>query len=280
MKVVITGAGGQLGKAFQREFDRRNIACVGVDIATCNITNQREVEDLLDAHKPTVLINCAAYNLVDDAETKRDAVYAVNAQAVKVLALACQSRGIKLVHYSTDYVFNGQKGDLYVEDDVPHPLNVYGLSKFEGETLAQMFTTDHLILRTSWLYGEGQQNFLYKALQWAKQAKVLRVSADEVSVPTSAELLVEMTLMALDKKLSGLYHVTSSGYASRYELAKYFLKAMGMDVMVIPVPLAYFKPKVARPLFSAMSNKKISSKLGIVIPEWQDGIASYVQKYF
>ena len=277
MKVIITGADGQLGSAFQREFTHRHVAFFGTDISTCDITNVASVDALLDEHQPTVLINCAAYNLVDDAEARRDVAFAVNAQAVKVLALACQARGIKFVHYSTDYVFDGRKGDLYTEDDAPHPLNVYGLSKHEGETLARTLIANHLVFRTSWVYGEGQQNFLYKVTQWARKNKVLRISADEVSVPTSAEDLVQGTLAALDKGMTGLYHLTSSGYASRYEWAKYFLQAAGVDVLVVPVPMSSFQLKAERPLFSAMSNRKISDLLGMKIPAWQEGVDMYVR---
>ena len=277
MKIVITGADGQLGLAFQKECARRDISAFGTDVSTCDITRAEAVAALLDAHKPSVLINCAAYNLVDDAETKPDLAFAVNAQAVKVLAEACQRRGIKLVHYGTDYVFDGQKCDLYTEEDLPHPLNVYGASKCEGETFARTLVADRLVFRTSWVYGEGKQNFLYKVWGWAQKNKVLRISADEVSVPTSAEDLVQVTLEALDQGLNGLYHVTSGGYASRYEWAKYFLKMAGQEVLTVPVPLSYFQPKVARPLFSAMSNQRISAELGIRIPSWEEGVEKYVR---
>jgi len=277
MKVVITGADGQLGLAFQKELARRQVAFFGTDISTCDITNAKSVDALLDLHQPTVLINCAAYNLVDDAEAESDVAFAVNAHAVKILALACATRKIKFVHYSTDYVFDGQKGACYTEEDTPNPLNVYGISKRDGENWARTLVADHLVLRTSWVYGEGQQNFLYKVTQWASKNKVLRMSADEVSVPTSVEDLVQVTLLALDKGITGLYHLTSSGYASRYEWAKYFLGSVGADVSVAPAPMASFQLKAARPLFSAMSNEKISAALGVTIPSWQKGVDRYVR---
>ncbi|MBF0123245.1 MAG: dTDP-4-dehydrorhamnose reductase [Candidatus Omnitrophica bacterium] len=277
MKVVITGADGQLGTEFKKEFLRRNVPFFGTDISICDITKPASVDVLLDAHKPTVLINCAAYNLVDEAETKCDLAYAVNAQAVKVLASACQVRHVKFVHYSTDYVFDGRKGDVYAENDEPHPLNVYGLSKYEGETLARSFVADHLVFRTSWVYGEGQQNFLYKLKQWASKNKVLQISEDEVSVPTSVEDLVQVTLAALENGVKGMYHLTSSGYASRYEWARYFFQDSGVDVEVVPVPMASFQLKAVRPSFSAMSNRKISEILGITIPAWQEGVDKYLR---
>ena len=169
MKVVITGADGQLGKAFQKELERRGIPFFGTDLATCNITKKDQVDALLDAQKPSVLINCAAYNLVDSAETDRALAFEINADAVNVLAQACHGRGIKFIHYSTDYIFDGQKGGLYTEEDTPHPLNVYGESKYAGEVAAKTAALDHLVLRTSWVYGDGKQNFLYKVSEWIKK---------------------------------------------------------------------------------------------------------------
>lgn len=277
MKAIITGAQGQLGRAFQAELTARGIPFLAADIKICDISKPDQVSALLDKYQPTVLINCASYNLVDDAQTNPQLADLVNNQAVKVLALACQAREIKIVHYSTDYVFDGQKGDLYDENDVPHPLNIYGASKLAGEQNVKVFVPDHLILRTSWLYGAGQQNFLYKVSQWAANQKVLRIACDEVSVPTSADDLVMMTLQALEKGLNGLYHAVNSGYASRYELTRHYLKLAGLNVLTVPVPMSTFSSKALRPLFSAMSNQRLSDKLGMKIPTWQDAVEKYLQ---
>lgn len=276
MKILLTGADGQLGQAFIQELTRRGIAYAGTDIKTCDITSADQVAALLDVQRPTVLINCAAYNLVDDAEQKRDLAFAVNAGAVAVLTKAAGERGIQFVHYSTDYVFDGTKYELYTEDDKPAPLNVYGQSKYEGEQIA-CGLAGSLVFRTSWVYGDGKQSFLYKVAEWAQKNKVLRISADEVSVPTSAHDLVLGTLAALEQKMQGLYHLTSSGYASRYELARYFLKGIGYEGLVIPVPLDYFKPKVARPLFSAMTNKRFCVDAQMDIPHWHCGVDTYIR---
>jgi len=276
-KIFITGAEGQLGRAFQHELGRLGVSFIAANSTTGDITKQKDVERLLETHQPGILINCAAFNLVDEAEIKRDRAFDVNAAAVGVLANACKLRGIKLVHYSTDYVFNGQKKALYKEDDPTQPLNVYGASKLEGENLVRTLMGDHLIFRTSWVYGEGVQNFLYKVTQWAKTNPQIRVASDEISVPTSTIDLVAGTLKALDQGLSGLYHLTNSGYASRYEWAEFYLKAVGSQTSVMPVPLSYFQPKVARPLFSAMSNARIAGELGWIIPRWQEAVERYVQ---
>ena len=277
MKIVLTGANGQLGLAFQEEFIRKGTPFFPTDLSVCNISKREQVEQVLDLQKPTVLINCAAYNLVDQAEGDRAAAFEVNAKAVKTLASVCESRGIKLVHYSTDYVFDGKKGSSYFEEDIPNPLNVYGQSKYEGELAAREDIADHLVFRTSWVYGEGKQNFLYKLTEWTKKSNVIKVSVDEVSVPTYVEDIVWVTLKALEKKITGLYHLTSSGYASRYEWAKAYLKAAGIAAQVVPVSMSTFSLKAARPHFSAMSNQKISSELNIQIPSWQEGVEQYVR---
>ena len=156
-------------------------------------------------------------------------------------------------------------------------MNVYGKSKLEGETAAGKISTDNLVLRTSWVYGDGKQNFLYKLTQWAQNNKEIRVTVDETSVPTYVDDIVMVTLKALDQGLCGLYHLTSSGYASRYEWAKAFLKASGWTTQMRPEPLSYFHLKAARPLFSAMSNEKISKELGVQIPTWQSGVEKFVR---
>ena len=277
MKLVLTGANGQLGKAFCQEFTRNGISFCSADRTVCDITQEKQVEQVLDTQKPTVLINCAAYNLVDEAESNRQKAFDVNTYAVKILTQACHKRGIKCVHYSSDYVFDGKKGAPYTEEDFPSPLNVYGQSKLEGEAAVRAITQDYLIFRTSWVYGAGQQNFLYKLSQWAKTKDTIKVSDDEFSVPTFVEDIVQVTLKALEQELRGLYHLTSSGQASRFEWAKAFIKASGLQTQILPVAMSSFMLKAQRPAFSAMSNETLSDKLKIKIPSWQEGVEKFVQ---
>jgi len=277
MKLVVTGANGQLGQAFVRELTRRSIQFWAVERTDCDITKAEQVHELLDVQRPSVLINCAAYNLVDDAEGNRTAAFDVNTEAVKILAHACKARGIKFVHYSSDYVFDGKKGSPYLEEDATNPVNVYGLSKYVGESALRTILSDHLVFRTSWVYGKGKQNFLHKLSQWAQHRSEIKISDDEVSVPTSVEDIVSVTLKALDKRIAGLYHLTSSGYASRYQWAEAFVKAAGLTTKLVPVPRSSFGLKAQRPPFSAMSNEKIAKELNIRIPSWQEGVEKYVR---
>jgi dTDP-4-dehydrorhamnose reductase len=275
VKVLITGADGQLGMAFQEELKRRDLDFFPTDINSCDITKKEQVNGLISKQRPTVLINCAAYNLVDDAEDNIEAAYSINAKAVEILAKACKDNDIFFVHFSTDYVFDGRKKALYTEEDAPDPINVYGKSKHEGERIACAATENHLVFRTSWVYDRGKQNFLYKLKGWARQDKVLRVSSDEVSVPTYTRDIVKGTLAGLEQGRKGLYHLTNSGYCSRYELAEYFLKKSGLDREIIPVPSASFKQKARRPFFSAMSNARLCHEFNISIPPWQNAIDRY-----
>lgn len=270
MKYLILGASGQLGKEFIRKFSSDGASFIALSRNELDITNTNAVRERILELRPDVIINCAAYNLVDLAENEFDLALQVNALGVLNIGLICREIGAFLVHYSTDYVFNGKKDGLYTEDDSPDPLNKYGLSKYIGEKLLLTFNDNCLIFRTSWVYGEGKQNFLYKLNQWAKNQDYLRIACDEFSVPTSTRTIVEITLMALKKGLTGLYHLVSTGYASRYEWAKEYFRIKGIKKFIYPAYQHEFNLPARRPRWSAMSNKKLCKELGIEIIEWQD----------
>ena len=271
-KILITGAGGQLGTDFQRILTEKNIEFIAPDEKGCNITDRNSMSRILDEAQPGVLINCAAFNAVDDAEDSSNTAFLVNSEAPGILAELCSERKIFLVHYSSDYVFDGKKENLYTEEDVTNPLNVYGKSKLAGEEAVISSADDFLIFRLSWVFGPGKQNFLYKLSQWAQNNSVLKISADETSVPTYTGDIVEATLGSIDRGMRGLFHLVNSGYASRYELAKYFIKRAGYNNLVIPVPMNTFKTKAKRAGFSAMSNGNICRELNYNIPEWESGV--------
>jgi len=195
------------------------------------------------------------------------------------LALLCREYGSFLVHYSTDYVFDGSKSEgLYTEADEPNPVNKYGLSKLLGERFAMQTDHNMLLLRVSWVFGEGTQNFIYKVLSWSREREVLQVSADEVSVPTWARRIALVSYEAIHKGLAGLYHLVSSGYASRYEWAKQVLKLCHKENLVVPVSADSFNLPARRPKFSAMSNERISAELGIMLPDWESDLEEYLRE--
>ncbi|MCK4810127.1 MAG: dTDP-4-dehydrorhamnose reductase [Candidatus Omnitrophica bacterium] len=276
-KFLISGASGQLSKEFQKIFHERKIDFAAPSEEEWDITDFTKTRTIINEAKPNVIINCAAYNLVDEAEENSKLAHLVNSQAVENLARICKENKIFLVHYSSDYVFDGQKQDLYVEEDMTNPLNVYGKSKLEGEQAIKECLSDFLIFRLSWVIGKGKQNFLYKLRQWAEKSKVLKITSDEVSVPTYTENIVNVTLLSLEKGITGLFHLTNTGYASRHELARYFINRMGTENIIVPVSIDTFKTKAKRPMFSAMSNLKIKKTLDIAIPKWEESTDKFIR---
>lgn len=276
MKYLITGAKGQLGTEFSRRFEQKGTQFIAIDREKLDIGNLKQVIEVFSSIKPSLVINCAAYNNVDGAEKEYALAYKVNAVGVKNLAYACSKYNSFLVHYSTDYVFDGTKEGLYNEADKPNPLSQYAKSKLLGEIFLEEELENYLIFRTSWVYGEGKQNFLHKLTHWANSQQYLKIACDEFSVPTLTKTIVDVTLKALQHDLTGLYHLVSSGYASRYEWAKEFLRLKGIDKFIYPVYQADFNLPAIRPLFSVMDNNNISKKLGISIPLWQDELEKWL----
>ena len=225
---LVLGAQGQLGKEFVARLTSSGCAVTAPVKSDADIRDTERICALAKRAQASVLINCAAYNEVDEAQTQKETAFEINARAVGRLAEKCREVGVFFVHYSSDYVFDGRKNSPYVEDDEPHPLNCYGESKFEGERAVFVQTTDALVFRLSWVIGEGGRNFLSKLRGWAAQNAVLRIATDEISVPTFVGTVVDCTLLSLEKKLTGLYHLTNSGVASRFDLAQAFIREMGL----------------------------------------------------
>ncbi len=276
-KILILGSNGQLGRQFKLELAERKMPFDAPDEKNSNLVDFDGIEKVILSSAPSVVINCAAYNAVEEAERKPDLAYLVNGKAVENLAGICSRNGIFLVHYSTDYVFDGRKGAPYVERDKTNPLNFYGKSKLSGERGVQDNLEEYLLFRTSWVYGDGAQNFIHKLLNWATSDKEVRLSDDEVSVPTSTKDLASFTLLALAKGLTGLYHLTNGGTASRYEWGKFVLEHLGRRVTVVPAPMSSFPSRVQRPLFTAMSNRALELALGVSIPEWKTACAKFLE---
>ena len=274
---LILGSAGQLGKAFKARLAADGIPFAAPDEHACDITDNRRMEKAVETFEPTVLVNCAAYNAVDEAETNPDLADAVNHRAVLALANLCKANHILMVHYGTDYVFDGKKRDVYNEDDAVNPLNVYGRSKLEGERAVCDCAGEFLVFRPSWVFGEGTQNFIYKLRGWAASNKVLRISSDEVSVPTGADDIADVTLKAVGRGLRGLYHLTNTGYASRYEWARYVLDLLHLDNEIVPVPMSSFRSRARRPLFTPMNNERLCRQLNIDMPHWRDAVRRHVE---
>ncbi len=273
--MLITGANGQLAQAFARILSQENITFFIPCENELDVTVPSKVDEALHQHAPDVVINCAAYNFVDEAQRDPQAAFRVNADAVGVLASACQKKDIFFVHYSSDYVFDGNKLAPYREEDVPHPVNEYGKSKLSGEKVLQDMISRYLIFRLSWVFGLGGNNFLTKLMRWAKDKPVLEIADNEVSVPSWTDDIVHLTLQSLEQGLYGLYHLTNSGSCSRYEWARFFFTQMGFDNKIIPVKKEIFDLPAKRPDFSAMTNEKLVRDLACPIPSWQEAVECF-----
>jgi len=277
MKFLITGARGQLAKEFIALFQKKSYSFVALSKNELDVSNFEKVYQTVKEIKPDIIINCSAYNQVDLAEKEKHLAYKVNAIGVYNLAIAARETKAKLVHYSTDYVFDGTKVGFYVEEDEPNPLSEYAKSKLQGEILLREVLENFLLFRVSWVYGKGTQNFLYKIEEWAKKQEVLKIVVDKFSVPTSTKTIVEVTLKALDAGLTGLYHLTNSGYASRYEWAKEYFRLKGINKLIYPALQADFNLPTKRPKWSVMSNEKISKALGMTIRDWREELKSLIE---
>jgi dTDP-4-dehydrorhamnose reductase len=277
MKYLVIGHKGQLGIEFVRKLSLLNFDFTAVDIDELDITNKDDVIQLYRNIKPDIIINCAAYNLVDEAEKNPEPAFEVNSEAVLNLALACTELKSFLIHYSSDYVFDGTKKDgLYIESDKPNPINKYGESKLKGEQQLLESMENYIIFRLSWVFGEGRQNFIHKFINWADNSDELKIAVDEISIPTYTKDIVDVTMKSLAQGLSGLFHLTSTGCTSRFDWAKHIADILKLNVNLIPVSKEIFNLPARRPDFSAMDNSRISRKLGIEIPLWQESVEKYL----
>jgi dTDP-4-dehydrorhamnose reductase len=277
MKLIITGAQGQLGREFIAYIKEKGFDFIAFSKKELDVSNFVVVYQTIKAVKPDIIINCSAYNHVDLAEKETYLAYKINTIGVYNLANCASEIKARLVHYSTDYVFDGTKQGFYTEEDDPNPLNEYAKSKLYGETLLQDFLDNYLIFRTSWVYGAGAQNFLYKLEQWAKDHEIIKIVVDEFSVPTSTRTIVEVTLKALDMGLNGLYHLTNSGFASRYEWAKEYFTLKGIKKLIYPALQADFNLPAKRPKWSVTSNEKLRKILGTDIPDWKHELKKFCE---
>jgi len=279
MKYLITGKNGQLAQAFINKFKGQSIDFSAPEESQLDITDYNAAIAVVKAYRPDVIINCAAYNLVDRAEEDKDRVFAVNATGPKNLARVAASQKTLLVHFGSDYVFDGQKENgLYTESDPVNPLNEYGKSKLAGEQHVMDELDQYLVLRLSWVFGSGKQNFIYKLTEWSRNNEYLKIACDEFSVPTYTGMVVDITLKAIEQGMTGRYHLTNSGFCSRYEWAKLILNTIGVKKFIRPVTMDTFNLPAKRPKFSAMINSTLAGLLNVDIPTWEASVRSFLRE--
>jgi dTDP-4-dehydrorhamnose reductase len=282
--ILVTGVNGQVGFELARTLQGLG-RVVALDRAALDLADLAQVRSTMRELKPSVIVNPAAYTAVDKAETDVDAAMRLNGEAPGVLADEAARVGALLVHYSTDYVFDGTKSAPYVEDDATNPQNVYGNSKLAGEQAIAESGCAHLILRTSWVYGVRGKNFLLTMLKLGAERPELRVVADQIGAPTwsntiatSTSHLLAQGLAANDldwwRERSGVYHLTAAGETSWHGFAKVILEiAMGETAPnVIPIGTSDYPVPAKRPANSRMSHGKLTSTFGLALPDWQDAL--------
>lgn len=288
MKIILLGASGQLGREWQLLLNRENsdsdIVHIPYDSSQLDITHYQEVSDELRRQKPDVVINCAAYTDVDGAEKHRKKAQKVNVEAVLYLAELSKELEFTLVHYSTDYVFPGDKGDRnsfpggYPEDHPVNPINWYGRTKWEGEQAIRHTTADHLIIRTSWLCGQFGSNFVKTMLRLAGERDELQVVDDQYGSPSFAENIAFNSLQLLTGGRRGTFHLTSSGMISWCDLARAIFELREIDIHLEPVTTEAFPTEAKRPHFSKLSTEKAESVSGCNIIDWEEGLAKLLDK--
>lgn len=280
-KILVTGANGQLGNEIRRLC--RNfpgLEFIFTDVDMLDITNPDAVSVFMEASKPAIVVNCAAYTNVDGAEDDVKAARKVNALAPQVLAAACAMQEAFLIHISTDYVFDGEKESPYNEEDETNPISVYGSSKLEGEEKIKTVFDNYLIIRTSWLYSEYGHNFMRTILALAKEKDKIEVISDQYGSPTYARDLANCIIDIIVKSilnprayLPGIYHYTNQGSCSWNEFAQEIINVAGITTCeVVPITTDQYPHKAQRPRNSILDTTKVRSAFGIGIPNWKDSL--------
>ena len=281
-KVLLIGADGQLGTDIYRILAGKDV--VPLTIADLDITKKEQVDSLLRRHHPRVVINTAAYNRVDDCEKEDLLAFSVNASGVKDLAFACREIGATLVHFSTDYVFDGEKGSPYGEDDAPCPRSAYGITKLAGEFFARYITDKHLVIRTSSLFGaagclgKGGGNFVETMLKLGREKGSAKVVTDQIVSPTYTVDLARKSVQLIAQGRSGLYHVTNKGQCSWYDFARKIFELARLEVNLKGTTSNEFRAPAHRPKYSVLAHGNLE-KIGMDdLPTWDEALSAYLKQ--
>jgi dTDP-4-dehydrorhamnose reductase len=279
MKVIVTGSRGMLGTDLVQMLMGK-YEVLECDLHNCNILDCNQVENLVSSYRPNVIIHTAAYTNVDQAETDKEAALRLNETGTKYVATAAKQCHARLIHISTDYVFDGTKTSPYTEEDIPHPLGVYGTTKLRGEQQVQQIFGDqgYLILRTAWLYGKHGKNFVSAILQRVQQQDILSVVNDQTGSPTYTKDLARGIILLLEQNISGIIHLTNSGYCTWYEFAKTILEfAQLSHVTVQSMSTTELNRPAPRPRFSVLDTSKFVALTGQKIRHWKQGLQEYFE---
>jgi dTDP-4-dehydrorhamnose reductase len=287
MKILLLGKNGQLGWELNRSLQSLG-EVVALDYPEVNLADAKSIRKTVEQFQPEVIYNATAYTAVDKAESEPESAEAINGTGPGILAEEARKINAVLIHYSTDYVFDGNKGSPYIETDPPNPINVYGLTKLHGEQAIQQVDGVYLIFRTSWVYSLRQGGFVTKALEWARAQKTLCIVDDQIGSPTWARMLAETTALLLARAghncftpwlagRKGLYHLAGNGYASRLDWTEAILeldKKHKEQIVekILPARTSDFPTPAQRPLFSALDCSKFEQTFNLRLPAWQTAL--------
>jgi dTDP-4-dehydrorhamnose reductase len=290
-RILVTGVSGQVGWELARSLaPLGHVICL--DLPTLDFRHPETIRAAVRAVTPTIVVNPAAYTAVDHAEHERDLAFAINCHGPAILAEECQRLGALLVHYSTDYIFDGTKPGAYREDDPPNPLGVYGQSKLAGEHCVRDGGCVHLLLRTSWVYGARGTNFLLTMLRLGRERDRLAIVDDQIGAPTWARTLADVTAQMVGRwlratpeervSLSGTYHTSAAGRTSWCGFATAIFEraeaiGLGRSPLVEPIPTSAYPTPARRPMNSVLDNSKLSDVFGLTLPAWDESLTLCMQ---
>lgn len=279
MKVLVTGAKGQLGTDLMNELEKRGIESIGVDVQEMDITDREACMRVISESKADAVIHCAAYTAVDAAEDNVDLCRKINGEGTRNVALACQATGAKMMYISTDYVFDGQGTRPWEPDDNRSPLNVYGQTKYEGELAVEELVEKFFTVRIAWVFGVAGKNFIKTMLRLGKERGAVSVVDDQVGSPTYTYDLARLLVDMIQTDRYGRYHATNEGFCSWYEFACEIFRQAGMnEVKVTPVSSDQFPVKAVRPANSRMSKAKLAENGFEPLPTWQDALGRFLKE--
>lgn len=279
IKVLVTGAKGQLGTDLMNELNKQGVEGIGVDLDEMDITDAEACRRVISAAKADAVIHCAAYTAVDAAEDNVDLCRRINADGTRNVAAACREAGIKMMYISTDYVFDGQGTRPWEPDDPRDPLNVYGQTKYEGELAVEELVKKFFIVRIAWVFGPAGNNFIKTMLRLGQERGAVSVVNDQIGSPTYTGDLARLLVDMIQTGEYGRYHATNEGLCSWYEFAVEIFRQAGMpEVVVTPVDSSRFPARATRPKNSRMSKAKLTEHGFKLLPDWQDALKRYLQK--
>lgn len=279
MKILVTGADGQLGYDVMKELQKQNVECVSADRKQFDITDRNAVENFIANHHPTAVIHCSAYTAVDKAEDERELCHRVNVTGTENIAEVCKKIDAKMLYISTDYVFDGKKEGLYAVDDIPDPQNIYGKTKLEGELAVKRRLGKYFIVRTSWIFGNNGSNFVKTMLQLGLEKQTLNIVADQIGSPTYTVDLAKLLVQMVQTEKFGVYHATNEGFCSWAEFAETIFTAAKMDVKVNHILTEEYLTKAQRPKNSRLSKEKLIKNGFQYLPYWKNSLKCFINDF-